>query len=405
MSDVVDIFRQPGVHFVVTSPAGALSAATTIDISHESLLRQWLLLTEWITVESEAASGYHRLIDAVMQGEQVIDGIRLDRFIEWRDSVQPTTAWARRYEGLVEAENGLLAPCLQLIDDSLAARKAQRQQAERDRLEREQAQARELELARNLAAEQQARAVTFRRMLIAAGLATLVAIVLAVVAFNARHNLAVELSESKAAAFMAGLSGTNEHPTINEYKSLRRLADSDKATRLAFMKQLLTSPGKAERLRPRYPYVLHAVIGLDVQQKERIKALLSTYGRNPSEQSMAINTAIAELGVLLAANDADFNKMVAINFVAVMEKTEDSRALFALSKALAALAVRMEVKDTSSVLKSMVCVGDTREKVLAGLEKKTGQKFDGNLWKAVEWLEEQGVDVKSVPRFPVVSRE
>ena len=65
----------------------------------------------------------------------------------------------------------------------------------------------------------------------------------------------------------------------------------------------------------------------------------------------------------------------------------------------------MEAEDTSSVLKSIVCVGDTREKVLAGLEKKTGQKFDGNLWKAVKWLEEQGIDVTNVPRLPIISQE
>ena len=91
--------------------------------------------------------------------------------------------------------------------------------------------------------------------------------------------------------------------------------------------------------------------------------------------------------------------------VARMEKTSDTRVLSSLGRALAALAVSMEVKDTSSVLKSMVCVGDTREKVLVGLEKKTGQMFDGNLWKAVEWLEEQGIDVMSVPRFPILSQE
>ena len=105
--------------------------------------------------------------------------------------------------------------------------------------------------------------------------------------------------------------------------------------------------------------------------------------------------------MLIATDDADFNKMVAMNFVAAMEKTADPGALSALGEALTALAVRMEVKDTSSVLKSMVCVGDSREKVLVGLEKKTGQTFDGNLWKAIEWLEEQGVDVVSVPRFPI----
>ena len=65
--------------------------------------------------------------------------------------------------------------------------------------------------------------------------------------------------------------------------------------------------------------------------------------------------------------------------------------------------MRLEPKDTTSVLKSIVCVGNTRAKVLVGLEKKTGQGFYGDLWKAVKWLEEQGIDVKNAPRFPIIS--
>ena len=91
--------------------------------------------------------------------------------------------------------------------------------------------------------------------------------------------------------------------------------------------------------------------------------------------------------------------------VAAMEKTTDSDALSDLGSALGALAVRMEPEDTSSVLKSIVCVGDTREKVLAGLQKKTGQDFDGDLWKAITWLEQYEIDVKNVPRFPIISPE
>ena len=90
----------------------------------------------------------------------------------------------------------------------------------------------------------------------------------------------------------------------------------------------------------------------------------------------------------------------ASQIVAAMEKTTDSRVLSSLGRALGALAVGMEAEDTSSVLKSIVCVDGTREKVLAGLEKKTGQEFDGNLWKAVKWLEEKkGGDLKNVPRI------
>jgi len=88
-----------------------------------------------------------------------------------------------------------------------------------------------------------------------------------------------------------------------------------------------------------------------------------------------------------------------------MEKTTDYDDLSSLRRAFNALAGRMEAEDTSSILKSIVCVGRTREEALTGLEKKTGQAFDGNLWKAVKWLEKQGIDVKNAPRFPIISPE
>ena len=95
----------------------------------------------------------------------------------------------------------------------------------------------------------------------------------------------------------------------------------------------------------------------------------------------------------------------ALQIVVAMERTTGSRTLSALGSALDVLTARMEDKDTASVLKSLVCVGDTRDKVLAGLKERTGQEFDGNLWKAVKWLEDQGVDVKNVPRFPIITPE
>jgi hypothetical protein len=83
--------------------------------------------------------------------------------------------------------------------------------------------------------------------------------------------------------------------------------------------------------------------------------------------------------------------------VAAMETTTDSDAVDFLSVTLGAVAAAMEAEGASSVLKSIVCVGNTRQKVLAGMEKQAGREFDGNLWKAVTWLEEQGVDVSRTP--------
>ena len=82
-----------------------------------------------------------------------------------------------------------------------------------------------------------------------------------------------------------------------------------------------------------------------------------------------------------------------------MEKTTSLFDLSSLGDALGSLGERLSPEQAAAVLKFLVCVGEIREKVLEGLEKKSGQKFDGNLWKAVEWLEGEGVDVRNTPRM------
>ena len=112
--------------------------------------------------------------------------------------------------------------------------------------------------------------------------------------------------------------------------------------------------------------------------------------------------ALGSLGEKLPAEQA---AALAQQIVGIMEKTTDRDALSSLGGALGSLPRRMSVDDTISVLKSLVCVGDTRNQVLAGLEQKAARKFDGNLWRAVEWAEEQGIDVRNVPRYPLAAAE
>ena len=58
---VAEVFRQPGCSFL-TPPVGVpLRPETLLDISHESLIRQWGRMQHWYQVECAAAAGYRRL--------------------------------------------------------------------------------------------------------------------------------------------------------------------------------------------------------------------------------------------------------------------------------------------------------------------------------------------------------
>ena len=89
-------------------PVGTpLTSEVMLDISHESLLRQWNRLQKWIAQESESATNYQRLVDAVRSQEDALEGLRLDRALRWRDNQRPTPAWAMN----TTAQRSLMTAC------------------------------------------------------------------------------------------------------------------------------------------------------------------------------------------------------------------------------------------------------------------------------------------------------
>ena len=64
---VVDAFRAAGCNFLAPEldPANPmpLADAAIVDISHESLIRQWKQLSEWVEAEARARRQWRRLMD------------------------------------------------------------------------------------------------------------------------------------------------------------------------------------------------------------------------------------------------------------------------------------------------------------------------------------------------------
>jgi energy-coupling factor transporter ATP-binding protein EcfA2 len=100
VAEVVEHFRQPGCNFLVATPAEQLTGETTLDISHESLLRQWKRMAESVTAEANAAAELQHLVrDAQIWGEGNRGFLRqpeLGLYARWRERV-PSPAWALRY--------------------------------------------------------------------------------------------------------------------------------------------------------------------------------------------------------------------------------------------------------------------------------------------------------------------
>jgi tetratricopeptide (TPR) repeat protein len=99
--EVVEAFRAPGRNFLLPENNVRIEPGTTIDISHESLIRQWRRLSGWVESEARDAQQWRRLTDAAeleasKQGG-LLQGLNLQTLLEWRKSTKPAEAWANRY--------------------------------------------------------------------------------------------------------------------------------------------------------------------------------------------------------------------------------------------------------------------------------------------------------------------
>lgn len=98
--DIIDHFVKDRRSFLTVQKV-ADANDRLVDISHESLIRQWKLLDNWVDEENENSSLYIKLTEAKMEylsgAKGLLGDLELQKFVEWRDKFEPTEAWANRY--------------------------------------------------------------------------------------------------------------------------------------------------------------------------------------------------------------------------------------------------------------------------------------------------------------------
>jgi len=120
---VVEPFRADGVSMLTPGPDTPLTSKTEVDISHESLIRQWSDLRGWIRAEAERGRAWRELVRNVEQEgrkeAELLRGLGLsDRRRWWRENV-PHAAWSDRYGGQFD-------PVAAFLDRSVAAERRRR---------------------------------------------------------------------------------------------------------------------------------------------------------------------------------------------------------------------------------------------------------------------------------------
>lgn len=103
---VIDVFRRPGRSFLMPPADVELHGASVIDISHESLMRIWTRLIQWVDEEARSAQMYLRISRAALQHQEGQAGLlrdpELQLAVNWREEAHPSVTWAERYDPAFE---------------------------------------------------------------------------------------------------------------------------------------------------------------------------------------------------------------------------------------------------------------------------------------------------------------
>jgi WD40 repeat protein/energy-coupling factor transporter ATP-binding protein EcfA2 len=103
---VVDRFRQPGRSLLTPAAGNAIGSKSMIDLSHESLMRIWVRLKNWVDDEAEAVQMYSRLAEAAAMYQVGKAGLwrppDLQLALNWQAKHKPTLVWGQRYNPAFE---------------------------------------------------------------------------------------------------------------------------------------------------------------------------------------------------------------------------------------------------------------------------------------------------------------
>ena len=216
MSAVIEVFRGGGRSFLMPPSGVPLQPQTVVDISHESLIRNWQRLKDWVNEEAQSARIYRRVAETAVLHREGSEGLMQDpalQFaIDWQQQSKPNAAWAERYHPEFEESMAYLEQSKVARDAAVAERERQRTaELERERKEREQAE--------RFAEQQRRVAQRLRRFTFALVLISILAVVAAgasVFAFtkaNRNATLAQTLAEDAKSSFMAEQKARQESET------------------------------------------------------------------------------------------------------------------------------------------------------------------------------------------------
>lgn len=202
VTTAINVFRAEGRSFLMPPATVTLKPKTVIDISHESLIRNWQRLKDWVNEEAQSARIYRRLAEAAVLHREGSEGLAQDPglqiALDWRERTCPNAAWGKHYHPEFEAAVAYLEASRAARDAAVAERERERQQ----QIERER---RELEQTQLYAAQQAASARRMRKLSAGMAVVIVLALLTAGYALHAKVEAKISQKETEAALQRNGL--------------------------------------------------------------------------------------------------------------------------------------------------------------------------------------------------------
>ena len=107
LAAVIEVFREPTRSFLMPPAGTPLAPDTPVDISHESLMRVWQRLRDWVDEEALSAQVFRRLAETAELNAAgraaLLRPPDLPFTLDWQARERPTAAWAHRYRPGLDA--------------------------------------------------------------------------------------------------------------------------------------------------------------------------------------------------------------------------------------------------------------------------------------------------------------
>lgn len=131
IKEVLQPFRKLGRTFILPAEDIQVSESTVMDISHESLMRGWDRLKNWVEEETDSAEIYQRLTSGAILHKEGRAALwrdpELQVALDWKTKNKPNKAWAKQYNDQFEDAIRFLAES----EDERSAELSRKQQRKR----------------------------------------------------------------------------------------------------------------------------------------------------------------------------------------------------------------------------------------------------------------------------------